>query len=154
MTLRLIVVAVFLLSFAGSRPLYARWRRQVAHDACEMPAVPGRLLGDSERNWVVFTTPYCATCDSVKARLRDRPDGHVAVVDVTTEPALADAYRIRSAPTIIEAERSGRVIARLVGAQALDGHLRSAETPELVTHTSTSAAGSDTLAQGQASKRP
>lgn len=154
MILRLAIVAVFLVSFAASRPLYSRWRRQLVLDAGEMPPVPGRLLGETERSWVIFTTPYCATCDSVKARLRDRLDWHVAVVDVTTEPSLADAYRIRSAPTILEADRSGRVLARLVGAQALDDHLRSPTPPQLVAHPSTSTRVGDELAGGQASKRP
>jgi thioredoxin-related protein len=40
-------------------------------------------------------------------------------VDATREPHLADAFRVRTAPTIVLADAAGRVRQRLVGAEAV-----------------------------------
>lgn len=124
---RAIVVLVIVFGFALAKRLYHQWQVKVRSDNRAHPSIPRHLLGDADRNWVVFTTPYCATCGPVKERLRlEDPTAHVASVDVTMEPALADAFRIRSAPTVIQTDRHGNVTARLVGAQAVAGHLAAA----------------------------
>jgi uncharacterized protein DUF4395/thioredoxin family protein len=111
-------------------------RRRQGRDRASVPRLPVDLVEDSERTWVVFTTPYCASCGPVTDRLRiDDPDARVVTVDATREPALADAFRIRSAPTVLLADRDGEVRARLVGASAVDRYL--ATTPARATTTST-----------------
>lgn len=121
----LVVVALLLLLGLGKR-LYRQWTQRVRDDRGAVPLVPSRLLGDTDRTWVVFTTEYCATCGPVKERLRERdPDAHVVTVDVSQDPELAAAFRIRSAPTVIEADRQGRTLSRLVGAEAVSGRLAS-----------------------------
>ena len=73
---------------------------------------------------MVFTSPYCATCGPVEARLRaSDPGARVVKVDATREPALADAFSIRSAPTVLLADAEGRVTARLVGPEAVEDYV-------------------------------
>lgn len=87
--------------------------------------LPSHLVDGAERTWVVFTTPYCATCGPVTDRLRaDDPAARVVTVDATREPALADAFRIRSAPTVLLAGADGEVLARLVGATAVESYFQ------------------------------
>lgn len=121
---RALVVVAVLLMLALAKRLYRQWTARIRDDRGAVPVVPARLLGDSDRTWVVFTTEYCATCGPVKERLSQRdPQAHVVTVDVGQDPALAAAFRIRSAPTVIEADRRGRVLSRLVGAEAVSGRL-------------------------------
>lgn len=121
---RTIVVIGLLLFLALGKRLYRQWQDRVARDRRPVPAIPSRLLGDTDRTWVVFTTRYCATCGPVRDRLMERdPAAHVVTVDVSHDPALAEAFRIRHAPTVIEADRRGRVLTRLVGAEAVNSRL-------------------------------
>jgi thioredoxin-related protein len=72
----------------------------------------------------VFTTPYCASCGPVKASLAEvDPAAEIVTVDATREPHLADAFAVRSAPTVLLADRAGEVQARLVGAPAVRNYL-------------------------------
>lgn len=120
MVLRAAVVVLLLVGFVGARVLYARWRRHIENDAGAVPRMPAALVNGA-RTWVVFTTPMCASCGPVTELLRS--DGRVVTVDATTEPALADAFRIRSAPTALLADAAGEVQARLVGMAAVDGYV-------------------------------
>ena len=96
-------------------------RRGTGRDIARLPL---HLVDGADRTWVVFTTPYCASCGPVTDRLRaDDPAARVVTVDATREPALADAFRIRSAPTVLLADGDGEVQARLVGATAVEGYL-------------------------------
>ena len=62
------------------RPSRSAWRRppdvlSSGGPACSTesrprPSVPRALLDGAERTWVVFTTPYCASCGPVEERLR------------------------------------------------------------------------------------
>ena len=82
--------------------------------------MPESILAGAARTWVVFTSPYCATCGPVEARLRESdPGARVVKVDATREPHLAHAFSIRSAPTVLLADGAGNVTARLVGAEAV-----------------------------------
>jgi len=100
--------------------LYRSWRGGLVTEHPDHPLVPTALRGDAARTWVVFTTPYCASCGPVEASLRAHdPGARVVRVDATREPVLADAFRIRSAPTAVLADADGRVTERLVGAEAV-----------------------------------
>ena len=123
---RAIVVVAILFVIALARRLYRSWRAGVQADAPVHPLVPASLLAGAARTWVVFTSPYCATCGPVEAHLRaSDPEARVVKVDATREPHLADAFSIRSAPTVLLADGTGHVTARLVGAEAVDAYVRS-----------------------------
>lgn len=119
------VVIALLFAVALAARLYGRWRmRTVAHRPAH-PLVPAALREGAERTWVLFTTPFCASCGPVEQRLRALdPGARVVRVDATAEPVLADAFSVRSAPTVLLADADGRVKARLVGAEAVEGYAR------------------------------
>ena len=125
--MRLAVVAALLCLFVLARALHARRVRALQRPAGEPGArLPAGLLGGGPRTWLVFTTPYCASCGPAAERLRAAdPEARVAVVDATRERALADALSVRSAPTALLADADGEVRARLVGADAVERYLRS-----------------------------
>jgi Thioredoxin len=115
----LVVVAVLLAVGLGTR-LYRSRRAALVAERPDHPLVPASLLDGAERTWVLFTTPYCATCGPVEEHLRAAdPEARVVRVDATREPHLADAFRVRTAPTIVLADAGGRVQQRLVGAEAV-----------------------------------
>lgn len=90
--------------------------RSLAH-----PRVPDSLRAGADRTWLLFTSPYCATCGPAEERLRaSDPDARVVKVDAAREPLLAKAFHVRSAPTAVLADADGHVQARLVGAQAVE----------------------------------
>jgi thioredoxin-related protein len=88
--------------------------------------VPAELLGGAQRTWVVFTTPDATTCEAVRQKLAAHdPSARVVTVDATREPLLAQAFGVRSAPTVLLADGRGEVQRRLVGAVAVDDYVRS-----------------------------
>jgi thiol-disulfide isomerase/thioredoxin len=121
---RAVVVLVLLVAVAFAARLYRTWRAGVRSEQPAHPRVPETLLAGAARTWVLFTSPYCATCGPVEARLRaSDPDARVVKVDATREPDLADAFSIRSAPTVLLADGAGNVTARLVGAEAVTDYV-------------------------------
>jgi len=117
---RAAIVIVVLFVFALGRRLYQQWRAGLHNESRTVPRLPSDLIGGAERAWVVFTTPYCATCEPVKQRLAAHdPDARVITVDATREPHLANAFHVRAAPTVLGADSSGEVHTRLVGADAV-----------------------------------
>jgi hypothetical protein len=117
---RALVVVVLLLAVALATRLYRTRRAALLAEQPRHPLVPASLLDGAERTWVLFTTPYCAACGPVEEHLRAAdPDARVVRVDATREPHLADAFRVRTAPTIVLADAAGRVHQRLVGAEAV-----------------------------------
>ena len=121
-----LVVIVLLFGLALATRLYRRWRTGLAARPVGdgVPALPSSLLAGAARTWVVFTTPYCASCGPVERSLRDaEPDSRVVIVDATEQPALADSFHVRTAPTVLLADGSGRVSTRLVGAAAVTAFL-------------------------------
>jgi hypothetical protein len=121
-SVRAVIVVALLFGLALVTRLYRQWHAGLAARPVgdHLPALPGRLVVGATRTWVVFTTPFCASCGPVERRLREaEPDSRVVVVDATEEPALADAFHIRSAPTVLLADGAGRVERRLVGATAV-----------------------------------
>ena len=119
--LRAVIVIVLLFAVALAARLYRQWRAGVVSAQPDHPSVPASLLEGAHRTWVVFTSPLCATCGPVADRLRaSDPEARVVKVDATREPHLAEAFSIRSAPTVLLADGDGRVQARLVGAEAVE----------------------------------
>ena len=92
-----------------------------------LPPVPAALRGGGAA-WVVFTTPTCAACRTVTQTIAGtRPDDLVVTVDATTDPDLANRWEVRRAPTTLQVDASGVVLARLVGAEAVRQHLAAAD---------------------------
>lgn len=121
-----VVVLALVAIVAAARVLTDRRHRLPAAPGADLPRLPARLLGETERTWVVFTAPYCASCGPVAEQLRAAdPGAEVVTVDASRDTGLADAYSVRSAPTVLLADASGRVHARLVGAHAVAGYVRS-----------------------------
>ena len=124
--MRLWVVAGLLGVFALAGVLHARWTRALQRPVEPGARLPARLLSPARRTWVIFTTPFCASCGSVAERLTAaEPGSGVVTVDATAEPELARAFSVRSAPTALLADQAGEVEARLVGAAAVDRYVRS-----------------------------
>ncbi len=122
-----IVVLVLLFAVALAARLYRQWRMRVQTAQPDHPTVPESLRAGAERTWVVFTSPFCATCGPVADRLQaSDPGARVVKVDATREPHLADAFSVRSAPTVLLADGDGRVQARLVGAEAVETYVAGA----------------------------
>ncbi len=120
MIVRAVVVVTILFAIALVGRLYRSWRGRLQTQRPAHPLVPASLLAGASRTWVVFTSPYCATCGPVEAHLRaSDPGARLVRVDATREPHLADAFSIRSAPTVLLADAGGKVTARLVGAEAV-----------------------------------
>jgi hypothetical protein len=117
-----VIVILFAVALAGR--VYRAWRDGLRKEQPAHPLVPASLLEGAARTWLVFTSPYCATCGPVEARLRALdPGARVVKVDATREPHLASAFSIRSAPTVLLADGGGNVQARLVGAEAVDAYI-------------------------------
>jgi hypothetical protein len=126
MIVRAVLVVSILFAIALAGRLYRSWRGRVQSEQPAHPRVPASLLAGAARTWVLFTSPYCATCGPVEARLRaSDPEARVVKVDATREPHLAGAFSIRSAPTVLLADGAGNVTARLVGAEAVESYVRS-----------------------------
>jgi Thioredoxin len=120
----IVVVLVFGILLLGR--LYRQWRARVVADAPFSPLIPESIRAGAERTWVVFTTPYCASCGPIEARLRaSDPSANVVSIDATQQQGLAGAFRVRSAPTVLLADADGRVKARLVGVAAFDDYVRN-----------------------------
>ena len=122
--MKLLIVAVIVLVLVVGRRLYLQWQARLQQAPATSPRVPAELLGDGDRTWVVFTTPFCASCGPVKEQLADQdPGAEIVTVDATREPHLAGAFAVRSAPTVLLADATGTVQARLVGAPAVRDYL-------------------------------
>jgi hypothetical protein len=97
-------------------------RRKATGEAVRVPA---HIVDGAERTWVVFTTPYCASCGPVTERLRTSdPEARIVTVDATEDPDLADAFAVRRAPTVLLADAEGEVQARLVGPAAVASYVK------------------------------
>lgn len=124
MALRIAVVVALLALFAVAPVLYRRRQARLQEGPAFHPAVPSALREGAARTWVVFTTPWCASCGPVEDRLRESdPEARVVRVDATREPELAGAFSVRSAPTAVLADAHGRVQARLVGPEAVERYV-------------------------------
>ena len=124
--MRLAIVLVLAALLLLARQLHLRWRgREKAFTPGALPPLPVDLHQRAARTWVVFTTPYCASCRPVAARLREAdPEARVVTVDAAGDPGLAGAFAVRSTPTVLLADAAGQVQARLVGAEAVEAYQR------------------------------
>jgi thiol-disulfide isomerase/thioredoxin len=125
MLIRLFIAAVLVAFVFGLRLRYARAQRiDAATGADGLLPLPAALVARKAPTWVIFTTPLCVSCDAVAAELTTAyPSDEVVKVDATEEPQLAERYAVRRAPTVIHADRTGRVVLRLVGADAVHAHV-------------------------------
>jgi len=124
--LRLLIVVVSAFGVLLVARLFRQWRSAVRTDNPATPLVPLLIRAGAERTWVIFTTPFCATCGPIEARLRARePGSNVVRIDATEQPHLSNAFKVRSAPTVLLADADGRVQARLVGAEAFENYVRN-----------------------------
>jgi hypothetical protein len=124
--LRLLVVLVLAFAVLLMARLFRGWRDEVRTEQPATPLIPLSLRVGAERTWVIFTTPLCATCGPIEARLRSaEPDANVVTIDAIEQPGLSDAFKVRSAPTVLLADGEGRVQARLVGAEAFERYVRN-----------------------------
>ena len=122
--IRVLAVLAVLGMIAAARPLLARSRRR--DDAAALPdahladfVVPG-----AQRTWVVFTTPYCATCGPLMEKIEQAlPDDGVVGVDATEHPDLTSHLGVRRSPTVFEIDARGQVIDRMIGAEATRSQL-------------------------------
>ena len=122
--MKFVVVAAIVLALIVGRRMYVQWQARLQRHPASSPRIPSELLGDADRTWVVFTTPFCASCGPMKEQLAEQdPLAEIVTVDATREPRLADAFAVRSAPTVLLADRGGNVQARLVGAPAVRDYL-------------------------------
>jgi hypothetical protein len=113
---RLVVVALVLMLVVVAARMYRDRRARAAWTGPRR--IPVRLLGRAERTWVVFTSPYCATCGPLVELLRrSDPAADVVTVDAGRELALAREFHVLSAPTTVLADADGRVISRFVGSR-------------------------------------
>jgi hypothetical protein len=126
MPLRLLIVVVLAFAVLLVARLFRGWRGRVRTEQPATPLVPLALRAGAERTWVIFTTPLCATCGPIEARLRStEPDANVVTIDAIEQPRLSQAFKVRSAPTVLLADGEGRVQARLVGAEAFERYVRN-----------------------------
>ena len=125
--MKLLVVAALVAALVVGRRYFLRRQAALQRDRGPHPRVPSSLLAGAPRTWVVFTTPYCASCEPVRRKLAEAdPTARVVTVDATREPALAGAFRVRSAPTVLLADGAGEISTRLVGAGAVSDYLATA----------------------------
>jgi glutaredoxin len=113
------------VAFALAPVLYRRRQRRLQEAPAQQPPVPSRLLAaGAARTWVLFTTPWCASCGAVEERLHNTdPAATVVKIDATRDAELTRAFSVRSAPTVLLAAGDGHVEARLVGAEAVERYL-------------------------------
>lgn len=124
--LRLIVALVLAFAVLLVARVYRRWRDGVRTDQPASPLVPASIRAGAERTWVIFTTPLCASCGPIEARLRAAdPQANIVRIDAAEQPHLSHAFKVRSAPTVLLADGDGQVKARLVGAEAFDRYVRN-----------------------------
>jgi hypothetical protein len=124
MAVRLLIVAAVVVLCLAGRWAYTRRQARLAGDDRPVPRIPDDLLSDRPTTWVVFSTPYCASCGPVADMLRHAEAASgVVMVDATKHPDLADAFRVRRSPTVLRADRAGTVDLRLVGPEAVRDHL-------------------------------
>lgn len=118
---RLAVLVAVLAFVAVVAVIYRRRKLADTLDrGVDLPPLPAELTQQGTPTWVIFTTPYCASCDTVEGLLHEGfPSDRVVTIDATERPDLADRYRVRRAPTVIGAGPDGQVRHRLVGPESV-----------------------------------
>jgi hypothetical protein len=120
MLVRLAVVLAVIATFAAARYVYGKWQRGLQSETRPHPKMPAEVVDGAYRTWVVFTTPLCASCGPARDHLAaSDPNARIVTIDATRRPELADAFHVRSVPTVLLADATGDVHERLVGASAV-----------------------------------
>ncbi len=93
--------------------------RPDAHAPPLTAAEVGALLGHAGLTLIDFTAAWCAPCKQLAPILADLERAYagrarIVAVDVHDEPALAQAFRVRSMPTMVLV-KGGREVSRMVG---------------------------------------
>lgn len=116
---RLAIAAGVFVSVAVA---YALWKRPPGR---RLQRLDLRDLGVYGPAVVQFSTRYCAPCKTARPHLiaaAERAGVTYAQVDVGERPEVARRYGIRTVPTIVVAERSGRVLGKWTALPA-DGEI-------------------------------
>lgn len=136
MFVRLMVVLALMLVVGGLTVF--RSRRQTVTDEDLGLRVPSALLAEAagasigesspadgaHRTWIVFTTPFCATCGPVERLLRERfREDAVVRAEVEEWAETAQALGVRRAPTVVRVDAEGAVELMLPGPDAIREHL-------------------------------
>lgn len=117
MILRLVVVLAVVGLALAVRVALARRRRWSGAQPLPGARFPRWVTDGAARTWVVFTTPYCASCGPIVDHLeRVDPDARVVEVDASHHTGLARDFAVRSAPTVYEAGPGGDPLRRYLGA--------------------------------------
>lgn len=127
---RVLIVLALVVLVTAARPVVAALRRRE-----DRAALPEERLGDVvpggvSRTWVVFTTPLCAGCGPVMDELRTAfPGDAVVALDAVEHGELSHELGVRRSPTVFEVDAEGRVLDRLIGAEAARARMSAAAGP-------------------------
>ena len=122
--IRVLAVLAVLSAIAAARPLLARARRRDEAAALPDEHLESFVVPGVTRTWVVFTTPYCATCRPLMDEIRRvLPGDGVVGVDATEHPELTHELGVRRSPTVFEVDGTGRILDRMIGAEATRARL-------------------------------
>jgi len=117
---RLVVVLAVVGLVVAVRVALDRRRRWSAEEALPGARFPAWVTEGADRTWVVFTTPYCASCGPIVEHLAVAdPRARVVAVDASHDPGLARDFGVRRAPTVFEADGRGNPLRRFSGADAV-----------------------------------
>ena len=120
MIVRLVVVLVVVGLALAARAALDRRRRWSGEETLPGARFPSWVTEGAERTWVVFTTPYCASCGPIVEHLGAAdPVARVVTVDASHELGLARDFAVRRAPTVFEADGRGTPLRRFSGADAV-----------------------------------
>lgn len=126
--IRVLAVLAVLSLLAAARPLLTRSRRRADDAALPDEHLVEHAVVGAARTWIVFTTPYCATCGPVIDEIgRSFPDDGLVTLDASEHHALADRLGVRRSPTVFEIDAEGSVVSRTIGAEATRAHLAAVE---------------------------
>lgn len=120
------LVRVLIVAALAALVVFAvlRTRRPVDSDVALGLRVPADLLARNRHTWIVFSTPYCATCGPAEVLLRERfPADDVRRAEVADWPETVEALGIRRAPTALRVDQAGAVEVMLAGPEAIRQHL-------------------------------
>ena len=113
------VLFVVFLVVLGKRVLHQKFAARRRRRPQAGAVFPSTMTGGRDRTWVLFTTPFCATCPQVEAQLAKHDPGTTVVkVDASRDTQLATRFAVMTAPTLLLAARDGSVLGRYVGTDA------------------------------------
>ena len=124
---RLLIVLAVVAVVVAARPALAALRQR--DDRAPLPddRLAEFAVRGVDRTWLVFTTPFCASCGPVMDELRATFPGDAVVgLDAVEHGELIQALGVRRSPTVFEVDASGRVLDRLIGAEAARSRMAAA----------------------------